>query len=394
MIDKLHQYRVEKFLNATGEGFCLEKWHSTTLHLETGTEHGCHHPGPVKIDPTELDKPENLFNHQHKIQVRQQMLDGDKPLECSYCWKSTGTQDRILQSGKSYNWQNRHIKSTKSIPKYLEVSFSNVCNLGCAYCGPSFSSIWQQEIERQGAYPNEHHRHFVVPIPQNKPNPYVQAFWQWWPELKEHLHELRITGGEPLLSKHTFYMLQDVNNINTTVNTNLAVSESILEKFADSAKNIKNLTIAISGESSGTKAEYARHGLNYEKFLYNLAAVQNLLPMAKIHIMSTYNCLCVTSFKNFLIDVKNIAPTASLSITRLQNPTFFDHRILPYELKIDALQYVKQNFNNEAYLRLKNIVNDLESIDLTQQKTKLKMFAQEFDRRRKTNFAQTFPELQ
>ena len=40
-----------------------------------------------------------------------------------------------------------------------------------------------------------------MPIPQRDPNPYVDAFWKWWPELYRDLHTFRITGGEPLLVK-------------------------------------------------------------------------------------------------------------------------------------------------------------------------------------------------
>lgn len=394
MIDKLKYWRVEQFLNNTGKGFCLDKWHSSTLHLSTGMEHGCHHPSPVKIDPNELKDPSALTNHSHKQKVRSQMLNGEKPAECSYCWRSNTTQDRIIHSSKSYNWRNRNITGTTSIPKYLEVSFSNVCNLGCAYCGPSFSSVWQQEIEQQGAYPNEHLKYYVKPIPNNQHNPYIEAFWKWWPTLKNELEHLRITGGEPLLSKHTNRILEQADNLAVTINTNLCVDESLLEQFCNSAKNIKHLTISISGESTGKRAEYARHGLDYNKFLYNLSAIQNLLPTARLQIMSTYNCLCVTTFKDFLQDVKQRIPNAMLSVNRLQEPSFFDHRILNRELKLESLEYVKKNFNSEAYVRFKNIINDTELNNIEEYKLKLKKFAHEFDRRRNTNFVQTFPELQ
>ena len=34
---------------------------------------------------------------------------------------------------------------------YVEVSFSNVCNFKCGYCGP-LSSKWGDEIREHGAY--------------------------------------------------------------------------------------------------------------------------------------------------------------------------------------------------------------------------------------------------
>ena len=32
-------------------------------------------------------------------------------------------------------------------------------------------------------------------------NPYVEAWWKWWPEVSKTLNILRITGGEPLMHK-------------------------------------------------------------------------------------------------------------------------------------------------------------------------------------------------
>ena len=33
-------------------------------------------------------------------------------------------------------------------PRYVEVSFPNVCNLKCSHCSPAFSSKWAEEIPK------------------------------------------------------------------------------------------------------------------------------------------------------------------------------------------------------------------------------------------------------
>ena len=83
-------------------------------------------------------------------------------------------------------------------PKYMEVSFSNKCNFKCSYCGPSFSSSWAQEIEKHGPYPTtDLFNNFDwlkqsgrMPIKLNLDNPYVEAFWKWWPDLYRDLTHL------------------------------------------------------------------------------------------------------------------------------------------------------------------------------------------------------------
>ena len=35
-------------------------------------------------------------------------------------------------------------------------------------------------------------------------NPYVDAFWEWWPEMNKDLNILRVTGGEPTMHTSTW----------------------------------------------------------------------------------------------------------------------------------------------------------------------------------------------
>ena len=47
-------------------------------------------------------------------------------------------------------------------------------------------------------------------------NPYVEAFWEWFPAALPHLRHYRITGGEPLMSKDTFKSMRWlIDNPNT-----------------------------------------------------------------------------------------------------------------------------------------------------------------------------------
>jgi hypothetical protein len=63
-----------------------------------------------------------------------------------------------------------------------------------------------KEIKEFGAYPtavpHNELKHFTgerKPIPHKEYNPYVEAFWKWWPDLYPELKHFRMTGGEPLM---------------------------------------------------------------------------------------------------------------------------------------------------------------------------------------------------
>ena len=209
---------VKEKLDKVGCGFCLAKWTQVTIHLGTGINHSCHHVKAHRIDLEELkNNPNALHNTGFKKNVRKQMLNNERPGECDYCWRIEDNtdkfSDRVYKSADEFSWSDYDTISNFTgdedfYPRYVEISFSNVCNFKCAYCGPPFSSKWMEEIKQKGPYdlniwkynmidPNE------TPIPEREENPYIDAFWKWFPEAVKHMHTFRITGGEPLLSKHT-----------------------------------------------------------------------------------------------------------------------------------------------------------------------------------------------
>ena len=212
--------QINKVLPVTNEmfspTFCLAKWHHTTIYLATGETHSCYHPAPHKIPLEELkDNPSALHNTKEKKAQRKQMLCGEKPGGCDYCWK-------IEAMGNGYI-SDRHIKTASIFtparvqeiknapddfnidPEYIEISFSNECNFKCGYCHPKASSRYWKEIEDYGPYSmSSTHRQDIdwFTVAKNEEeNPYVDAWWKWWPQVSRTLNILRITGGEPLMHK-------------------------------------------------------------------------------------------------------------------------------------------------------------------------------------------------
>jgi len=95
------------------------------------------------------ENPQLLHNTMFKKNTRQQMKSGERPSECDYCWRIEDNtdhySDRIWKSRNYWSWPDYHkIVNSNAYddfyPRYVEVSFSNVCNFKCSYCGPAFSS--------------------------------------------------------------------------------------------------------------------------------------------------------------------------------------------------------------------------------------------------------------
>jgi organic radical activating enzyme len=402
----------------TSKTFCIEKWISSTIYLHTGTTHSCHHPGPHEIPLQEIKfNPRALHNTEYKKQQRQIMLDGSRPAECEYCWRSEDSNGTIRSDRQIANEKfqdQEYIKQLNAVddvdPKHLEVGFSNGCNFKCAYCGPAASSKWTEEINQYGPYPTSDNfgQRITIPILEREENPYVEAFWKWFPDLYNDLETLRVTGGEPLLSKHTFTLLDYVianpkSNLTLSINTNLGVDSAIIEKFLDRLSlikqgiHVKKISIHTSNEASGARAEYIRYGLNYNEWLGNIKKLVD--KGISVSLMSVPNLLGVTSFQDMLVDLHNIGGnTIKVGTSHLTYPKFLDIRLLPREWSFylhDSLNYMTvKNSDSECISRFEQTINHF-NLEIDNRKIllqDLKKFIVEYDRRRGTTFNSVFPE--
>jgi organic radical activating enzyme len=452
---------TKKLLDTISPSMCAAKWNQVTLHLGTGTTHSCHHPSPHHIPVEELENnPSALHNTNFKKQQRKLMIEGERPQECDYCWRVEDTakqksdsdvfSDRITKSTEG--WANPYIRKLADMPwdvninpTYLEVDFDTTCNFKCAYCSPSYSTTWMQEIKQHGAYNlptitfnsvEGLKKGTGLPILQSEENPYVDAFWKWWPDAVKDLHVFRITGGEPLLSKNTFkvldYLIENPQpQMEFNINSNLGIPKDILDKFIEKIsiiqdmKAVKEFKLFTSNEAHGKKADYIRFGMKYDYWKENVHRILREVVNSKVTMMCTYNALSVTSFTDFLKDMleikleyadrhNRILPL-SVDVPYLRHPGF----LAPWILTENFLQHIEDSvsfmyrnaesskwyplaakgfFDYEIHRmeRLYYLIRDNmgnSDANLLQRKN-FAAFIDEYDKRRGTNFFETFPEYE
>jgi organic radical activating enzyme len=372
--------------------------------------------------------PSALHNTSFKKQQRKMMLKGERPSECDYCWR--------IEDLPGEHISDRHVKSNdywakdkleqvaempwyrNVLPTYVEVSFSRVCNFKCTYCAPTFSSAWTAEMLQYGHFPTES-RHQSLEENQlsaAESAPYVEAFWKWWPKLYPGLRVFRVTGGEPLLSKDTFKVIDEIaahpepnKNLELAFNSNLGVPSHLVEKMCHGVsgllktEKIKSFRLYVSLDTWGEQAEYIRSGLNLQLFCKNLETVMQLLPEIEITFMCTYNALSVPNFKKFLMQLVEWKKKQKvlLDISYLRHPQLLSVKLLPPSYAKDmreSLEYMKQQkFTDYEINKLQRVIdyfeNDSESFYADFFRKDFVAYFEEIDRRRNVSFAKTFPEL-
>jgi len=446
-------------LNKVGKGFCLAKWNQVSILLQTGQTHSCHHPRPHVVPVEEVKKnPSALHNTRFKKQRRKEMLSGARPEECDYCWNVEDANpesfsDRIMKSGEA--WAFPYFDKIKNsdpnedvLPSYVEISFSNQCNLACGYCDVKSSSRWQSEIAGKGHYPTSGmynntewmEREGIVPIPHTKPNPYRDAFWKWWPKLFKQLHTFRITGGEPLLSRDTFKVLDYIIEnpkinpmLEMSVNSNLCAPQDVFDEFVDKVKYITdkdlvwNFSLFTSIEAWGKQAEYMRDGLNTDVFWNNLDTFLTKCPKPEATIMATYNLTSVPTYHEVIKKVFDLKKKhyngkryrhygIILDTAYLRHPEFLQVRLLSTKWIDKIREDVKlmESLSEEKYThiyghghagfydfereKLRRVLDwvdaPLDDVNwLLRMRKDFVLFIDEFDKRRGKNFLETFPEM-
>ena len=438
---------AEQMKQQLGEGLCLAKWQQVSLHLPTGLNNSCYHPPLHQIDADVVKiNPAALHNTKHKKEQRKIMLRNERPTECSYCWTQEdlgNLSDRHYRSGEPWAAEHfdRIVNSTGDedvTPSYVEVNFNHACNLKCSYCSPQFSSSWEDEIQRWGAYPtNEPHNdpsHFNgrrKPIPTREHNPYVDAFWEWWPTLYPKLKHFRMTGGEPLMDRNTYrvfdYILALPNpDLHIDVTSNFSVDEALWIKYLGYVKQLCNTNIEhfmqyVSLDSGNAKqASYIRHGMDFQRVSRRTAEFLGQIPNRNsLTFIITMSNLNILGLKNLLESILDLRELYSDTYQRvwfdtpiLRTPTWQSLQILPpvyasrlqdivdwMTIKLETPEHPFRGFKDYEVQRLQRVVDwmkegsKLDTDYVTMQRADFYRFFNEHDKRRETDFLKTFPEM-
>lgn len=438
---------AEQMKQDLGPALCLAKWKQVSLHLPTGLNNSCYHPPLHEIRVEDIQRGgTGLHNTAYKKQQRQMMLAGTKPAECQYCWNmevNDKLSDRHYRSGEP--WAAKDFETIRNstgaedvIPSYVEVNFNHACNLKCSYCSPQFSSSWQQEVEQHGGFPTSttHNdpSHFVGrnrPIPVREHNPYVDAFWSWWPTLYPELQHFRMTGGEPLLDKNTYrvfdYVLANPKpDLHLNVTSNFSVDEKSWQKYLDYVKRlcegeqIEHFMQYVSVDSWESQAEYIRHGLDFDLLWDRVNQFLTEIPgRNSVTFIVTMNNLSVTGLPHLFAGILGLRKIYSKTYQRvwfdtpvLRQPAWQSLQLLP-ESYVEELEHLWawmirqierpeepfQGFKDYEIARLDRDIawmrdgQKLPAEYINGNKADFYRFFAEHDRRRGTDFLRTFPEM-
>ena len=427
-------------LDNLSSSFCAAKWYNATIWLGSGQTTSCHHPPAHTIGAEFETNPKAIHNTAQKKEDRRMMLAGERPPGCEYCWKiedmgRDSISDRVYKSkiypiealNEAYHTPTQEDVNLRT----LEIAFDRTCQFACSYCNPAFSSTWVKDIRSNGAY--EHlvsdgrnhftHSHDASQLYKfGETNPYVEAFFKWWEtDLHRTLQELRITGGEPLMSGDTWKLIdwfkenKGKSQTKLAINSNLGMDSIKLQEFIDKVKDIPHLEIYTSMEAIDGQAEYIRDGLDYSQWMHNVQELLEHDSIKAVHCMCTINALCLNSLDNLLdqlVKLKRVYGRERVSFTLniLRFPSFQSPLVLPEPLLLyyrNRLIMWTTTHRDQEYMHeheinhLNRLIDYLDLVKTPHSDTfempklhnDFKQFHTQYDQRRGKDFVSTFPVL-
>ena len=432
------EFRKE-VLDKLSASFCAAKWYNATIWLGSGQTTSCHHPPAHLVDIDRVTtNPRLLHNTDQKKEDRRKMIAGERPAGCEYCWKiedmgKDAISDRVYKSKiypiEALNEAFNTAPDTDVNLRTLEIAFDRTCQFACSYCNPAFSTTWASDIRRNGPYQDlvsDGRNHFTHTHDSaqlfkiTEANPYIDAFFAWWEsDLHHTLQELRITGGEPLMSHHTWRLIDWFRDNRGRSNTRLAINSNLgtevdIDRLLDSMQGM-SIDLYTSNEAIATQAEYIRDGLVWDDWANNVERLLDSGQFRGIHVMATINALCLSTLDQLLECIMNWKmeygkDAISFTLNILRFPSFQSPLVLPdtqrrvYQQRLetwlahwadsDVIHEHEVNHTQRLidYLDVVKTPHS-EAFEMPKLLNDFKQFYLQYDQRRGKNFCETFPEL-
>jgi len=429
----------QEVLDKLSSSFCAAKWYNATIWLGSGMTTSCHHPPAHLVDIDRVQaNPRLLHNTDQKKADRAKMIAGERPAGCEYCWKiedmgSNAVSDRVYKS-RIYPIEALHEARNTPITedvnlRTLEIAFDRTCQFACSYCNPAFSTTWVNDIRRNGPYDNlvsDGRNHFTHTHDSaqlfkiTEANPYIDAFFAWWEtDLHRTLMELRITGGEPLMSQHTWRLIdwfrsnQGKSHTRLAINSNLG-TEVDIDRLLASTHGMA-IDLYTSNEAISTQAEYIRDGLVWDDWANNVERLLDSGQFRGIHVMCTINALCLSTLDQLLECIMNWKleygkDAISFTLNILRFPSFQSPLVLPdaqrtvYRQRLITwlAHWVDSEFVHEHEVNhTQRLIDYLDVVktphsdafEMPKLLNDFRQFYTQYDQRRSKDFGITFPEL-
>jgi len=386
--------------------FCVMPWNSLATNASGVYRVCCNSiPGKNTIKNTRGEHlkiythlPSEVWNSPTYQEIRQQMLNDERPAMCERCFKEedAGIDSARINYNRKWYKDNKQYNVVQDLDiEYIDLRLGNLCNLRCRMCNPYASNQWVDEwndvVTKAELVPNFALSKEEAVRLSSMDWPTKSKTWDSLIEVANTIEEIYLTGGEPTLALEQ-YKLFDIliakdlaKNIKLKYNTNLT---NIPKKMIDYWSKFKKIQINASIDAYGDLNRYIRYPtawVSVEKNMDRFVEMNNV--EVQLHCtVQTYNILNLHELFDWMRKYLNV----KLYLNILNHPQVLNIQILPKDLKLLAEQRL------QPYLdlpKVKETINYMNAKDDSESLVKFFSYNNTLDNLREQNFYDLVPEF-
>lgn len=351
--------------------FCILPW----IHMHiwpVGTVYPCcmAHPEGV-LGSTKNSTLKEIWNDQPMRELRLKMLKDEPSSMCRRCYELERNGMMTLRKASTNNFQHHFDKTEKTNPdgsldemtmEYMDIRFSNICNLKCRSCGPQFSSNWFEDHKKQFGDPGHP---AILRVRDN-----MTEFMSELMPLLDTVEKVYWAGGEPLITEEHYTILdywisKNMNHIKMDYTTNFSQMHFKKKSIYDYWNSFDSVRVAASLDANHERGEYLRKNIVWSKIVQNRKDMIRECPNAYFEVtptVSVYNVFNLPDFHREWIEDGLVRPN-NFRINLLLDPEYMRIQILPDEMKKDvSAKYEKHIQYLEQFKGTKTVIENFKNI--------------------------------
>lgn len=328
------------------QNFCIYPW--VHMYVEPSGNVGpcCGANGScqdTKLGNTHKNTLSEIWNNQPMRDLRLRMINNQPSDGCDRCYEqeSAGFFSMRNSANKHHGHHIARADFTKSDGTvdnfsmiYWDVRFSNLCNLRCRSCGPSFSSSWyQDQLKLAPDYANSHKALVFA-------GKYETDLWEQLIDHIDDVEQIYFAGGEPLMMDEHYRILEELEqrgrfDVRLIYNTNFTQTCLKDRSVFDYWKKFKSVAVGASLDDMGARGEYIRKGTVWADVEQNRRTMMQICPHVDFYVSATVSILNAWHVPDFHQNWvgQGLIHARDFNINIVTDPAHYRMDIAPNEFK-------------------------------------------------------------
>jgi len=293
-IDYYNNNNTRSLISSSRDTFCVAPW----LHLMTTPYHEIKTCclGTESLGYLNKNTLEDTWNNDSMKEIRKALLNDSYHNNCEKCYEQEKNNNQSLRLSLNQNFKNKvvKIKEKKEILAedfkllYLDMRFTNLCNIRCRTCNHHSSSKWYHDEKILNPS-------YDKPVLMKSGKTDTDLWQQIRPHL-DHVEKIYFAGGEPLIMEEHYLILEELErrerfDVVLFYNTNFTKIKLKTRSVFDYWKRFQSVVVGASLDAMTTRAEYIRKDCIWSEVEHNRRQMMKECPDVKFKISATVSIL-------------------------------------------------------------------------------------------------------